>query len=192
MVTGVLLAGGESRRMGTDKALLEIRGERLLDRTVRLFQDLFPQVILVTNQPLAYLDQPVEIVTDVLPGRGPLGGLYTGLFFASHPYIFCVACDMPYLNAAFIRHLLTLRDAYDVVVPRTPDGLQPLHALYSRRCLPRIEKQLAAEKLKISGFYKGLKVLTVPPEVSLSFDPVLGMFYNINRPEDLTAIRPAP
>ncbi|MCX7635430.1 MAG: molybdenum cofactor guanylyltransferase [Syntrophales bacterium] len=102
MVTGIILAGGRSTRMGTNKALIRIGGERLIDRTVRVYREVFDDIILVTNEPLLYVDQDVAIVTDVVPGRGPLMGIFTGLLFAAHDAAFVAPCDMPYLTAGII------------------------------------------------------------------------------------------
>jgi molybdopterin-guanine dinucleotide biosynthesis protein A len=184
-MTGVILAGGRSTRMGRNKAFLEVGGERLIDRNVRLFRSLFQQVIIVTTSPLDYLDQPAAIATDILPGRGALGGIYTGLFHASGEQAFFAACDMPFLNPDFLACMIGLAAGHDIVVPAPPDGLQPLHAIYSRRCLPVIRSLLERDRLKIRGFYPGFDVLTIPPETLQAFDPEGRMFLNVNTPADL-------
>ena len=100
-MTGVILSGGKNTRMGENKAFLKVGEERLIDRTVRLFRRVFREVIIVTTSPLDYLDQEATIVTDILPEKGALGGLYTGLFYATDEYAFLAACDMPFLNTGF-------------------------------------------------------------------------------------------
>jgi len=187
-MTGIILSGGKSSRMGANKAFLHVGGERLIDRTVRIFKELFPEVILVTNSPLDYLDQDCTIATDIIKGKGPLGGIYTGLFHASHERIFMAACDMPFLNRAFIKYMMDHCADFDIVVPELPDGLQPLHAIYSRRCLPAIKRLIDKDQLKITGFYKGLKKLTIPEDVTKRFDPKGMMFINVNTEEDLERI----
>jgi len=187
-MTGIILSGGKSSRMGANKAFLHVGGERLIDRTVRIFKEIFPEVILVTNSPLDYLDQDCTIATDIIKGKGPLGGIYTGLFHASHERIFMAACDMPFLNKAFIKHMMDHCADFDIVVPELPDGLQPLHAIYSRRCLPAIKRLIDKDQLKITGFYKGLKKLTIPEDVTKRFDPKGMMFINVNTEEDLERI----
>ncbi len=183
-MTGVILSGGKNTRMGENKAFLRIGGERLIDRTVRLFRALFREVIIVTASPLDYLDQEAVIVTDILPEKGALGGLYTGLFFASDEYAFLAACDMPFLNKAFIEYMVLQAKGYDIVVPAPPDGLQPLHAIYARRCLPAIRARLDRNRLQIKGFYPGHPLLKISPEVLDAFDPKGRMFLNVNTPED--------
>src|SRR3989304_1657036 len=132
----VNVACSRNTRPGTHKAFLEINGVRLIDRTIAIFQGIFEEIIVVTNSPLSYLDQNVTIVTDVLENKGPLGGLYTGLFFASSQRAFFCACDMPFLDGHFIKYMIEHYADYDVVVPYSGDGLQPLHAIYSKKCLP--------------------------------------------------------
>jgi molybdopterin-guanine dinucleotide biosynthesis protein A len=184
-MTGVILSGGKNRRMGSNKAFLSPQGERLIDRTVRLFRTLFDQVIIVTATPEDYLDQPVEIVTDILPERGALGGIYTGLFFARNQRAFFAACDMPFLDRGFLEFMIRLAPECDIVVPESPDGPEPLHAIYSRRCLPVIRGLLDKNRLKINGFYPGHSLRSIPPEAIRAFDPQGRMFINVNTPEDL-------
>ncbi len=189
LMTGVILSGGKNTRMGTNKAFLEVGGERLIDRSARVFRDLFAELIIVTNSPLDYLDQDATLVTDVYPGKGALGGIFSGLFFASTPRIFVAACDMPYLDVDFIRHMKDCADDFDIVVPRAPDGLQPLHAIYSQRCLEPIRRSLEKERLKITSFYKGLRVREIPPETVSIFDSRGRMFLNVNSKKELALLQ---
>jgi molybdenum cofactor guanylyltransferase len=184
-MTGVILAGGKNRRMGENKAFLAVNGELLIDRTVRLFRAVFEEVIVVTTSPLDYLDQEAAIVTDILPEKGALGGIYSGLFYAREEYAFIAACDMPFLNRAFLEYMISRTTGYDIIVPATPEGFQPLHAVYSRRCLPVIRGLIERDRLKITGFYPGHRLLTISPEIIRSFDPEGRMFINVNTPEDL-------
>ncbi len=187
-MTGIILSGGENSRMGANKAFLTRDGERLIDRTVKIFKDLFREVILVTNDPLEYLDLDVQIVTDIYKKKKALGGIYTGLFYTSCDHAFVTACDMPFLNQRFIAYMMEQIRDYDIIVPQTADGLQPLHAIYSRRCLPAIKNLLLQDKLKVTGFYKGLKSLCIPEEIIKTFDPGFRMFLNINTPEDVNLL----
>ena len=188
-MTGIILAGGRNTRIGTDKAFLEINGVRLIDRTIAIFQGIFEEIIVVTNSPLSYLDQNVTIVTDVLENKGPLGGLYTGLFFTFSQYAFACACDMPFLDGSFIKYMIEhCTDSKDIVVPYSGDGLQPLHAIYSKKCLPAMLNHLKRDKLKIIDLYKGLKILTIKEDVIETFDKGRKMFLNINSHADLRHI----
>jgi len=189
-MTGVILAGGKSSRMGSNKALLHVNGERMMDRTVRIYRDIFPEIILVTNEPLLYLDQDVTIVTDLVRHKGPLMGIYTGLFYASHDYIFIAACDMPFMSGDFIRYMVGCRGDADIVVPETEGGMEPLHAIYSKRCMGPIRRLLDADRLKVTGFYKGLRQKIIGKDEQGKYDPDGRMFLNLNKPEDLQGTAP--
>jgi molybdopterin-guanine dinucleotide biosynthesis protein A len=175
---------------GRNKAFIEFQGECLIDRTVRIFKALFSEVILVTNSPLDYLEQQVMMVTDIYKDKGALGGIHAGLFHATCERAFFAACDMPFLNPDFIKAMIDLPDRYEIVVPSPPDGLQPLHAVYSRKCLPVIEKLFTQDKLKIIGFYSGYTIHKIPPEVLVQYDPKGKMFANVNSLEELKKVIP--
>jgi len=187
-MTGVILAGGGSTRMGRNKAFIEIGGKRIIDRTVSIFQEIFDEVILVTNNPLDYLELNVRIVTDLIPGKGSLGGIYTGLFFSSSPKAFFVGCDMPFIDRKVIEYFLSLADNADVVVQRTKDYWEPLHAVYSRKLIRNIERLLSIGELKIITAYRGMRIREVTPEEIAPFDPDLHTFVNFNTPEELKKI----
>ena len=190
-MTGIILAGGRNTRIGTNKAFLEINGARLIDLIITIFQGIFEEIIVVTNSPLSYLDQNVTIVTDILENKGALGGLYTGLFFASSQRAFVCACDMPFLDGHFIEYMIEHCADYDVVVPYSGDGLQPLHAIYGKKCLPAMLNHLLHDRLKIIDLYKGLKILTIKEDIIGSFEMGRKMFQNINTHADLKHILPA-
>ena len=184
-MTGVILAGGESIRMGKNKAFIQINGHRIIDRTVSLFREIFDDVLLVTNVPLDYIELKVKIVTDLVPGKGSLGGIYTGLFFSSSPKAFFVGCDMPFLDRKVIQYFLSLAQTADIVVQRTKDHWQPLHAIYSRTLLKPIERLLEQGELKIIKAYQGMRVREIAEEELKPFDPDLHTLSNINTPEEL-------
>ena len=188
-ITGIILSGGKSIRMGENKAFLEVRGKRMLDHTVALLQEIFGQVIMVTNEPLEYSYLDLEIAVDLIPKRGPLVGIYTGLFYSSHSYSFITACDMPFLNRKVIEYMLTIKKNYDVVIPHLNDGYHPLHALYSKRCIKFIEEQLREDNLKITDFFNRVRVREVSSDEIISLDPDLRSFLNINTPKDLEKIQ---
>ena len=187
--TGIILAGGKNLRMGQNKAFLEVQGERIIDRIKRIFVDLFDEVMVVTNSPRDYLDLNLRIVADLYRERGSLAGIFTGLFHASFSHAFVAACDMPFLNPALIAHLVGLSPGYDIVIPRTEDGLQPLHAVYSRKCLPFMEDLLREGNLKILDFFHRVKKREVPAGEMIPLDPHLSSFLNLNSPEDLVRIQ---
>lgn len=187
-MTGIILSGGKNTRMGENKALIRVNGERLIDRTVRIFKEIFKEVILVTNSPLEYLDQDVMMVVDIIKGKGALGGIYTGLFYSSFDYSFVSACDMPFLDSDFIKYMIASIGHNNIVVPAASSGLQPLHAIYSKRCLAPIKKRIDTGNLKITGFYNRLKTCKISANTIKSFDPEERVFININSKEDLEQI----
>ena len=185
-ITGIILAGGKNSRMGINKAFLEIDGTRLIDNILAVYQKIFSEIIIVTNDPLSYTEFfETLIVTDIYKEKGALGGIYTGLFYAAYDYSFVAACDMPFLNEDFIIYLTEQTDKFDIVVPELPEGFQPLHAIYSRNCLSHIKKLLIADKLKIAGFYKEVRLLSIPEEKIIPFNKDGRLFLNVNTPEDL-------
>jgi molybdopterin-guanine dinucleotide biosynthesis protein A len=187
-ITGIILAGGKNLRMGKNKAFLEINGRRIIDRTKDLFLELFDEVLVVTNSPLEYVDLNLRLVADLIPEKGSLGGIYTGLFHSSHACAFVAACDMPFLNRSLIQHLIQRAPNFDIVIPKTDDGFQPLHAVYSQNCLPFMEELLRQNNLKIIDFFRRVEVCEVPMEEILPLDPDLRAFLNINTPEDFREI----
>jgi molybdenum cofactor guanylyltransferase len=191
-MTGIILSGGRNTRMGTNKAFLEFNGERLIDRTFRLFKELFDEVIIVTNEPLSYLYLNAVIVSDVVKDKGALGGIYSGIFYASSEHSFVAACDMPFLNESFIGHMIGGIERYDIVVPETAYGMEPLHAIYSKNCLSPIKNLFSKDELKIIRFYKGLKVKVIPENTVEMFDPRKRMFINVNTKQDLERIENCP
>jgi molybdopterin-guanine dinucleotide biosynthesis protein A len=185
-MTGIILAGGKNSRMGTNKAFLEIDGTRLIDNILAVYQKIFSEIIIVANDPLSYTEFPETlIVTDIYKDKRALGGIYTGLFYATHDYSFVAACDMPFLNEDFIIYLTGQAGKHDIIVPKLSEGFQPLHAIYSRNCLPHIKKLLIADKLKIAGFYKEVRLLRIPEEKIKPFNKDGRLFLNVNTPEDL-------
>ena len=188
-VTGVILAGGQSSRMGSNKALLPYKGGRFIEAIHRQFTELFDEVLLVTNNPEQYDFLPCRKVGDVFPGMGALAGIHAGLYHAGHPAIFVVACDMPYLNGELIRHMATQADPGGVLIAESPKGLEPLHAVYGKGCLAAIEATLLSGQKRIVSFFGRTNVNRVNfGEVAL-FDPEFDTFRNINTPADYYRLR---
>lgn len=174
--------------MGRNKALIEFQGQRIIERTLKLFHTLFDHVLLVTNTPLTYLDLDVRMVTDLVPGKGSLGGIYTGLFYSPSPQAFFVGCDMPLLSPVVISYFLGLAECADIVVKRSEEYWEPLHAIYSRKFLKPIERLMEQGELKIIEAYKWMKVREVGREELEPLDPGLRSLVNINTPEELERI----
>lgn len=190
-VTGILLAGGKSRRMGEDKRFLLVGEQSLFERTLAVLQSIFQTVCVVIAQDSPPLEAEVPVFRDLVAGCGSLGGLYTGLKQAHTEYVFVVACDMPFLNPILVRYMVSLRDKTDIVMVRLEQGLQPTHALYSRRCLPVMEGMLHARQLKIQDLatHQSLHTRLVAESELRKIDHEGLSFINVNTPADLDAAR---
>lgn len=188
MLTLAILAGGKSQRMGQDKAIMPFRGEVLVRRVLDRLAGLAEEVIIIAPRVQEYLSLSMRVVPDQLPGRGPLGGLYTALFTASHPAVAVVACDMPFVNADLLAHQrnLLFSNNLDVVVPSSKRGLEPLHAIYRREtCLPAVREALDAGEQRLISWFSCVKVRILPSEVIFPFDPHGLTFLNVNTPDEL-------
>ena len=187
-VTGVILAGGKSTRFsGTNKALIRIGNERILDRILRVFRPVFQEILLVTNEPLRYLEWDVKIVADLYDVRSSLVGLHAGLFHAGGSHAFVSACDTPFLVPEFVEEIVSrVRPEIDILIPKTASGLEPLCAVYSRRCLQPIERIFLQGRFKIRDFFSQVRVETISEADIRRFDENARSFININTAGDLS------
>ncbi len=174
--------------MGENKAFIEIDGVPIIRRIFNLFKELFSEIIIVTNHKELFKNYDSKIFTDLIPHKGALGGLYTGLFFSSYHFSFCVACDMPFIKKPLVNFLIRNARDEDVIVPRTQDGLQPLHAIYSKNCLAPIKHVMDQGKYKIIDIYSLVKVKTIEEKDFITLDPLRESFINVNTPEELVSI----
>lgn len=185
-ISAIILAGGKSRRLGRDKCLLDIGGRSLLAHTVDKLANVSDDLIVVTSDP-AYcevLDASARLVPDQKPGMGSLMGIYSGLREAHYSHALVVACDMPFLNLALLRHMLPLADAHDVVIPRLDGMLEPLHAIYGKSCLPHMLQLLDQGQRRIISFFDRVRVRYVEGQEVDRFDPSHFSFINVNTPQD--------
>jgi molybdenum cofactor guanylyltransferase len=188
-VTGVLLAGGKSQRMGKDKRFLLVGEETLLERGLRVLHSMFQEVLVVIAQDSTPLSVDARVVRDLVPECGSLGGLYTGLMQAMTPWAFVVACDMPFLDQAVIVQFTKRKALADIVMAKLAGRLHPIHALYGKRCLPPLEQMIQARQLKIQELvsHVSLHVQYVTETDLFTIDPSGRSFQNINTPVDLEA-----
>ncbi|MEZ4214429.1 MAG: molybdenum cofactor guanylyltransferase [Nitrospira sp.] len=187
-VSGLLIAGGKSRRMGQDKRFLRVGGLSVFDRTRTLLMSTFSETIVVLAEPIPSLDvHGCQVAYDTIPDAGSLGGLYTGLTVASQPKVFAVACDMPFLDAKVIRFMASFDETADVVVAELGGRFQPMHAVYSKRCAQFLKTMAERQDLKIQNLFQKeeLRVDVVGAEQFSSLGMGLRSFSNINTPEDL-------
>jgi len=188
-ITGVILAGGASSRMGNNKALLLHRGGRLIEEIYRKMSELFEEVIVVTNEPQLYQFLPCRKVPDLYPVKGVLTGIHGALSQCSEPAIFTVACDMPQLNTDLIRHLAEQYQGEDVIIPRSEGGLEPLHAIYGKSCIPALEELLGKGEKRGLSLLPLLQVREVQASEVALFDREFASFVNINTPEEYYKFR---
>ena len=162
-----------------------IDGKPLIQRIKEEFETLFQEVIVIANQPEKYEFLGVDIHKDIIPGLGPIGGLYTGLTVISYEWSFFAACDMPFINKRLVRALAALRPEHDVVAPRIGWKIEPLHAFYHRGCLDPLREIIDSGLRQIIPLFKRVRVRFVEEEDIRAIDPELTSFFNINFPEDV-------
>ncbi len=189
-ITGLILAGGASSRMGRNKALLEFDGQKLVARVATALQALTDDILIVANDPESYRFLHRPIIPDIQPGRGPLMGLYSGLKSARGDLALLTAVDMPFLSPEFLRYLVLLAPGYDVVIPNAHGRLHPLCAVYRRAaCLPAVEEAIACGQRRLIAFHPQVRVRQVDEETLRRVEPDLRSLMNVNTPEELEAAR---
>ena len=193
-ISGLILAGGDSRRMGRPKACLELDGQTMIGRVLNQLEPICREIFIVTRHPEQFTRFRVKIVRDLVCGQGPLGGLATGLFYAHNHWSLAVACDLPFLNPALLTGLaqkaLTLPDGPRALVPKTDKGWEPLIAVYSRQCIKPVSRLLARGWLKLEGLqHNGVLWHAFSEEEIRTYDPGMTSLTNINTPQDLDRAR---
>lgn len=187
-ITVCIQAGGQSRRMGQNKAFLPFLGKPLIQRVVERVHTIASELIIISNDRsgLEFLGLP--IIPDQIPGQGVLSGVYTSLFTAQHPLVVPVACDMPFINPVLFQAEteLLLDSCADAVVPESPNGLEPLHAVYRREvCLPVVKEALLLEQRRLIGWFDRVNVRIMTQNEVALYDPDQLAFINLNTPDDL-------
>jgi molybdopterin-guanine dinucleotide biosynthesis protein A len=207
-LTGIILAGGASRRMGRrNKAFLELDGRPLIEIVIERVQSVCAEALIVAGDTSPYIGLGIPLVEDRFRGVGVLGGLHAGLEAASHKLALVVGCDMPFLNPDLLRTFAEWAEGFDVAVlrhapphspPRSggdaPQGqggqyVEPLHAAYRRTCLPAIEAAIEAGQRRIVSFFPNVRVHTITPAEVASIDPDLRSFRNVNTPEEWATVQ---
>ena len=187
MLTVCIQAGGASSRIGEDKALKPFLGRPLIQRVVERLQPIADEIIVTTNQPDDFSFLDARLFPDLKPGRGALGGLYTAIASAAHPFVAVIACDMPFASPTLIQASIRIMDDKnaDVVIAKSEEGYEPLHALYRREtCLPAIEASINADQWKVIAWFPQVKVRVLTSEEIKSADPAGLAFWNVNTPEE--------
>ena len=190
MASGIILAGGASTRMTGDKAFMEVAGRRVIDIQLEVLRGLFEEILVVTNRERlawagGYEEEGVRVVAEPVSGKGPLGGILSGLLLSASQENFVLACDMPFIKREAVALVLEKLAGYQVAVPRTAEGLEPLHAAYGRSCIPFIQRQVELGDLKVTDFYHRVKVIELPWEEFKHLDETGRLLMNVNSPEDM-------
>ncbi len=194
-LTGVVLAGGASRRMGRNKAFLRAGARTLIEIVIERLGEVCAEVLVATGEVDAYRDLGVPVVADRFraklcdeahrfPGVGVLGGLHAGLAAASHDLVLAVGCDMPFLSTGLLCAFAAWAAGYDAAVLRNGAYIEPLHAAYRRTCVGPIERALRAGQRRVVSFFGEVRVRYVTPDEARVYDPELLSFSNVNSPED--------
>ena len=187
MLTVCIQAGGASSRMGEDKALKPFLGRPLIQRVIERLSPIADEMIVTTNRPEDYRFLDLRLCPDLKPGRGALGGLYTAVASATQPLVAVVACDMPFASPTFLEAAsrLLVQEEADVVIARTDEGYEPIHAVYRRStCLPAIEAAIQADQWKVIAWFPQVKVRVLASEEVKQFDPEGLAFWNVNTPDE--------
>jgi molybdenum cofactor guanylyltransferase len=187
--SAIILAGGQSRRMGQDKALIDFQGRPILAHVIDTLRELADDVIVVSNRAGVYASYGARIVPDYDPPSGPIGGIAAGLAAMQHDLGIVVACDMPFLNIDLLRYLIERSADADAVVLRLDDDFEPLHAVYRRTCLAPIQQHLAIGDRRVISFYADVRLTTIPEADWRRFDPMARSLANLNTPDDLSLLQ---
>jgi len=188
-ITGIILAGGASKRYGQDKAFLKIGSARLIDSILQEMKTIFKRVILITNEKKKYEYLEIPMFEDLVKGFGPLGGIYTGLMSIPDQAGFFVACDMPCINKQLVRYMVDIKGNHRAVVPAVVDKIEPLHAIYFQSCLKPIKHLIDTKRCQVRLFFDSIPVRYVKEDEIRKFCCPSKAFLNINTPDEFAKIK---
>mgnify|MGYP005844403401 CR=1 FL=1 len=187
--TGLILAGGKSRRMGVDKAFLEVGNEAMIESVAAKLKTVFSEILICGGNRENGSRLGLRVVSDIVEGGGPLSGIHAGLIQGKYQKCFVTACDMPFVNARLAEFMVKQAEGYDIAVPCHGSYLQPLFAVYDKSCLPAISETLKASRYKVVDFYPRVRVNYVNGECLRRFADTEVVFFNVNTPVDLDRAR---
>jgi len=188
-MTGIILAGGKSRRMKKNKVLLQIDKKLVIESIVEKLKIVFDDVVIIGNFSLDYRFSGVRLVKDIVSEKGPLGGIYTGLSVSQSKYSFICGCDMPFLNINLIQYMVRKKTDYNVLIPKYGDCFEPLHAMYSKSIIPVIKEKIEQGTYSIQSIFPKVKVKYITEKEMEKFGNWQEFFFNINTPSHLKTAR---
>jgi molybdopterin-guanine dinucleotide biosynthesis protein A len=186
-MTGAILCGGKSVRMGRPKAFLPYGGRTLIEHRYQMLQEMFTEVVLVANEPDDYSHITLDVVKDIIPNRGPLVGILSALLVAENEHVFIIACDMPLVDKHLIRRMAMQAPAADVLVAHHEDGVEPLLGIYSKRCIEPLEAAIFEGNLKVADFLGGISAKLFPVD-AVGAGGRLPQHFNVNTPQDYSKL----
>lgn len=188
--SAAILAGGKSSRMGKNKAFMEVRSCRIIDHALEELKKISEDILIITNDTTDYTHLGVRVAADIYPGLGPLSGVHSALVNAKESRVLVVACDMPFIQAELAFYLVALAKDFDAVVPMVDGYSEPLFAVYTKDCIPHIERCiLQGSKRRVVDFFPGVKVKYVNEEEISQVADIERVFYNVNTPKELALAR---
>ncbi len=183
--TAAIVAGGAASRLGgLDKSLLPVGNRPILDRQLAVLRPLTDRILVVANTPERFTHAGVPVIPDLVPGGAALGAIYPALSSATTDAVLVVACDLPFLTGRFLANLVEAASGLDLTIPRSPDGLQPMCAVYSRACLQPIRTRVEATTLRIQDLAAEVRTREIGPEEVAAYDVDGSLFFNVNTPAD--------
>lgn len=189
-MNAIILAGGQSSRYGSNKALINFSGKTIIEHITARLKTHFNRIYIVGNNDTDYsFAEGVTVVNDIIPGKGPLGGLYTGLVSSDACYNLMTACDMPFISDDYLDLLKAQKKDYNVLIAEYKDYIEPLPGIYSQDCLPAVEQSLRSSQLKIKSFFSEVKVKLLKEEEIEKIEDLERLFYNINFKADANRAR---
>jgi molybdopterin-guanine dinucleotide biosynthesis protein A len=183
---GLILAGGENKRLPFLKGFIEINGEKIIESTVSLFKRIFQRVMISTNNPELYFYLGTSLIGDTMKYRGPMTGIYSALTVPGVSEVFVTACDMPFINGILVEYMVSKWESkWDAAIPVFDNKPQPLFGIYSGKIADRIADSIKNEKRSLREFLKTIHVLYISEERVRSIDREGKSFVNINTLKDL-------
>ncbi|MBA4390686.1 MAG: hypothetical protein C0399_07095 [Syntrophus sp. (in: bacteria)] len=189
-MTCAILAGGQSKRMGRDKVTVEINRKALINLVYDKAKEVFQDIIIISNNHKTIQGIEAPIMRDIMPARSPSVGIVSALVYASNPYVFVLACDMPFLSTDALKYMVNEVAGEDIIIPRTKWGFEPLHAIYNRSCMAPLFRLIEQNRFKVTDLLPFVKTRELG-EAPCFFKEGTSVFANINTVNDLEMLETA-